>query len=139
MTHPIPPPALSHSLNPKDYRVIIVVSGTRKWADKVKFHTHITQYLRRFNEPVLFVSGAAPSGADRMIIQWCARYNYPCIEMPADWDTYGPQAGFVRNFDLLNIGTHFATFWDGVSPGTETQYRNLLAIVTGKQIGRAHV
>jgi hypothetical protein len=106
------------STNPKDYKVRIIVAGTRKWKDKKLFHEIIVDYLERFSEPVLFISGAANSGADRFIIDWCKKYNYPCLEMPADWDTHGKSAGYVRNTEMAEIGTHLVCFWDTVSRGT---------------------
>jgi hypothetical protein len=118
MQYKTPKPQENQSNNPKDYKIRIIVAGTRKWTGKVLFHEVITEYIERFNEPILFVSGAARTGADRYIIDWCKKYQYPCMEIPADWDAYGKGAGFIRNAEMLEVGTHLVCFWDGKSKGT---------------------
>lgn len=118
MQYKTPKSQEKQSTNPKDYKIRIIVAGTRKWADKKLFHEVMVDYLDRFDEPVLFISGAAHSGADRYIIDWCKKYQYPCMEMPADWDTHGKSAGYMRNAEMAEIGTHLVCFWDTKSKGT---------------------
>jgi hypothetical protein len=113
-----PPGQELQSLDPKDYENIIVVCGTRKWGDKRTFQDVMLDYLEDFLTPVLFVSGAAPSGADRLIINWARYYRYPCLQKPADWDTFPRVAGFLRNEEMAKIATHCLAFYDGNSPGT---------------------
>jgi len=119
MIYEQPKPQEQQSLNPKDYQVRIIVAGTRNWFDKRTFHETLLKYLKRFDVPVLFISGAAPTGADRMIIDWCKKYKYPCLECPADWDNLGKSAGFVRNVDMSEIGTHLLCYWNLISTGTK--------------------
>lgn len=119
MSYAIPPPQEKQSTDPKDYKYRIIVAGTRYWADRKLFHETLMEYLTRFDEPVLFISGAAPTGADRLIIDWCKKFKYPCLEMPADWDSLGPGAGYARNADMAEIGTHLLCYWDIVSRGTK--------------------
>lgn len=106
-------------VQPKLVRVI--VAGTRGFNDKQLFHKCLLDYLRRrhLNHLVRFVSGAARSGADRLIIDWCQVYPYRCEEYPADWDTHKRAAGFIRNAEMGRIGDELLAFWDGVSKGTE--------------------
>ena len=106
------------SLDPKDYKRVIVVCGSRHWGDKWRFHKKIIAFLASVNEPVLFVSGAAKSGADRMIIDWCAKFGFPCLQVPADWDRYGKSAGFRRNESMASICNEVIAFWDMESNGT---------------------
>lgn len=73
---------------------------------------------------IQFVSGAASTGADRLIIEWCKVYPFHCHEVPADWDQYGKKAGYIRNEWMSQIGTHLLAYYDGVSRGT----RHMLAI-----------
>jgi hypothetical protein len=104
-----------------DYKVRIVVQGSRGYSDRKEFHCVMSQYVKQFNEPILFISGAAWSGADRLIIQWCQKFKYPCKQMPADWDTYQKRAGFLRNIEMAKVATHLVSFYDGKSPGTKHQ------------------
>jgi len=121
-----PKPQIEQSLNPRDYKVIVCVAGTRYFNDKRFFHEKILEFLAMQTEPVLFVSGAAASGADDLIIRWCDRFRYPCKRMPADWnnDRGLPNfnknaAGFMRNEEMAQIITHLLAFFDGESHGTQ--------------------
>lgn len=120
----IPPPQEEQSLNPKDYKNIIIVAGSRGFSDLKKFHSVLLAYLERFEGPILFISGAASSGADNLIIRWCKHFHYPCLEMPAEWETLDSEgqvvknrsAGFARNTKMADVGTHLLSFFDGVTP-----------------------
>lgn len=114
-----PPKQTQKSLDPKEYLIRIVVCGTRNYNDRHKFHSVLLEYLETTESPVLFISGAAPSGADDLIIRWCLKFNYPCLEVPADWDRLKKGAGFERNARMSKIATHVLAFWDGRSPGTK--------------------
>lgn len=119
MKYEIPLPQEQQSLDPKEYKVRIIVAGTRHWCDKPLFHETLIEYLKRFSDPVLFVSGAASTGADRLIVDWCKKFKYPCLEMPAKWDQLGQSAGYVRNTEMAEIGTHLLCYWDIASKGTK--------------------
>lgn len=112
-----PKPQINQSLNPQEYSHKVIVAGTRGYNDRVRFHETIVHYLDELTEPVLFISGAAPSGADRLIIQWCSKFKYPCLEFPANWD-WSRGAGFIRNAEMGQFGSELIAFYDGVSPGT---------------------
>lgn len=115
-----PPGQQKQSLDPKDYNVRVCVFGTRQYADRREFHRVLMAYLKLHEgEDILFISGAAKSGADRLIIDWCKKFGYPCLEMPADWDTYGKSAGYRRNTDMSVVMSHGLGFWDGKSVGTK--------------------
>ncbi len=119
MTFEKPPGQKEDSLDPRDYYVRVIVAGTRGYDDRVEFHNVMCAYIKRFEgTPILFISGAATTGADDLIIRWCKKYGYPCLKMPADWDTFGKGAGFVRNGEMARVGTHLVEFWDGKSPGS---------------------
>ena len=114
-----PPGQDKQSLRPKDYEYVAIVCGSRYWNDRKVFHEAMVRYLENFDSPVLFVSGAASSGADSLIIRWCRYYRYPCLQMPADWDNLGKGAGYVRNAKMANIATHCIAFYNGESNGTK--------------------
>lgn len=118
MAYQQPKEQLLKSKELKDYNIRVIVAGSRGFSDKILFHEKMINFLEDVDEPVLFISGAAPSGADDLIIRWCKRYGYPCKEQPADWDKYGRSAGFKRNVEMAKIATHLIVFYDGISPGT---------------------
>lgn len=128
------------SLNPEDYEIRIIVAGSRGYRDRRQFHEVLTDYIKPFDQPFLFISGKASSGADDLIIRWCQKFHYPCKEMPADWENletphaviktrpdgklYNAHAGHERNLAMARLATHLLVFFDGKSPGT----RNMLAL-----------
>lgn len=120
-----PQPQQLQSLDPRDYKTVVCVAGTRHYNDRKFFHAKIVEFLELCDGPVLFVSGAASSGADDLIIRWCQHYGYPCLKMPADWENVKgvpnfnkKTAGFVRNAEMAEVVSFLIVFFDGASPGT---------------------
>ena len=124
----IPKRQKEQSLEPTKYKVRILLFGTRGFNDRKRFHNDMCDMIETHaDEPILFISGAANTGADRLIIEWCRKFGYPCLEMPADWKNpkgfneklgYNPTAGFERNESMARIATYGLGYWDGVSTGT---------------------
>lgn len=75
--------------------------------------------LDLIRESGCFISGKASKGPDAMIIRWCKENEILCREYPADWDTLGKRAGYVRNTEMGDVATEAYVFWDCVSPGTK--------------------
>ena len=63
------------------------------------------------------VSGDA-RGADTLGAEYGTRHGIPVIHFPAQWDTYGKAAGFIRNEEMAEYGDYLVAFWDGASKGT---------------------
>jgi len=66
---------------------------------------------------VSIVSGMA-RGADRLGVLFAEEYHVPLIKFPADWDTYGKRAGFIRNDAMSKAADGLVAFWDQKSRGT---------------------
>ena len=73
---------------------------------------------------IRIVSGTA-RGADRLGEQYAKVAGYEVSRFPADWDTFGRAAGYVRNTQMAkyamaddNYGVLIA-FWDEKSKGTK--------------------
>jgi predicted Rossmann-fold nucleotide-binding protein len=54
------------------------------------------------NKLVIIQGGA--NGADRLASSWAKDRNVEQEEYPADWNTYGRAAGFIRNSLMLKSG-----------------------------------
>lgn len=52
---------------------------------------------------ITIIHGAA-RGADTMAAEWADDYGYPVEAYPADWDTHGRSAGYIRNAKMLEEG-----------------------------------
>lgn len=99
----------------------ICVAGTRKFDDVELFEMLMDDEtdLYKTKGSFIFVSGDARTGADRLVIDWCIKRGYPYVTFPADWDTHGKSAGYVRNADMGKVITRLTVFWDGMSKGTK--------------------
>ncbi len=63
------------------------------------------------------VSGTA-RGADLAGETWAIMDDVPIKRFPADWDTYGKRAGYLRNEQMAEYADALVAVWDGVSRGT---------------------
>lgn len=110
---------------------MIVVAGSRGWDDYDNFCDCLEKSIRMFGvSNFVIVSGQAKSGADAMAIQWAEENNQPWIPFPADWDKLGRQAGYVRNGEMAEAGSHLVAFWDMQSNGTQ----NMINLALSKDI-----
>lgn len=64
------------------------------------------------------VSGGA-AGVDTLAEKWAIENQYPIRVFPADWETHGKKAGFLRNQDIVNGCDAVVAFWDRCSKGTK--------------------
>jgi cysteine synthase len=66
------------------------------------------------------VSGTA-RGVDRLGEEWAAKHSMYGIDVaryPADWDTHGRAAGYIRNTQMADNADALIACWDGASKGT---------------------
>ena len=86
----------------------ILVTGSRDWEDVGVIHEALWEqvlYLAEgLREPTTLVSGACPTGADRIAEVIAERYHLEVELHPADWEQYGKSAGFRRNAEMVNLG-----------------------------------
>mgnify|MGYP001615276374 CR=1 FL=1 len=105
----------------------IIVCGSRTWDDFDTVAVELRLLADRWRHDssglprdVTIVHGACPTGADKLADDWCAKAGIAKVERhPADWDSHGKGAGFVRNRKMAELGAVLClAFWDGVSKGT---------------------
>lgn len=131
----------------RKFKNIVVVFGSRDYTSPAIFDDCMVGFMTDYEiDPTetVFVSGMAPNGPDKMIVDWCKEKGYAWHECPADWDNldapgarikvnprtgkkYNALAGFVRNGEMANISTHGLGFWDGKSPGTADMIKHCKA------------
>ena len=63
------------------------------------------------------ISGGA-KGPDTHGIIYADTKNLSKIIMPANWDKFGRDAGFIRNYDMAEIAEALILVWDGYSAGS---------------------
>ena len=67
---------------------------------------------------IVIVSGTA-SGADLLGESYATSRSYRVERYPADWDTYGRRAGYLRNETMAQNADALVALWDGESRGTQ--------------------
>lgn len=84
----------------------ILVTGSRSWDDEATISSVLwAEYIAmRDHGPVILVSGACPIGADAIAENVWSRNWLQVERHPADWDTHGKKAGFIRNAEMVNLG-----------------------------------
>ena len=85
----------------------VLVTGSRDWTDERQIRDVLLELSlwRGFMQAIL-VSGACPTGADLMAEGLAEAMEWTIERHPADWDTYGKRAGFLRNSEMVNLGAN---------------------------------
>lgn len=92
-----------------------LVAGPRSFVDYKKIDTIVK--LAISNNIKYIVHGGA-KGVDSMAGYYGKTYGSLVKEVPADWATHGPRAGFVRNREMWEQVDAGLIVWDGLSRGT---------------------
>lgn len=81
-----------------------LIVGSRSFSDYELFVAKCDLLLRNWGS-VVIVSGGA-RGADALAKRYAVDRGYCYMEFPADWDTYGRRAGYIRNITVHRV--HFS-------------------------------
>jgi hypothetical protein len=95
----------------------IIVAGSRGFNDYQLLSKTIFEIGDKY-ESASLVTGCA-KGADALAIQFAREYGINIYKYPADWDTHGKAAGYIRNTEMANDSDVLIAFWDGQSRGTK--------------------
>ena len=121
-----------------NHKFYCLVAGSRNWSNYEVMRERLDYFLQN-HEQVIIVSGGA-RGADALAERYARERGYGLKVFPAQWDTYGKRAGYLRNEEMHKyISAHekrgVICFWDGVSKGTAhnfelaKKYNNPLRII----------
>lgn len=99
----------------------LIVAGSRNFDDYERLKNCLDQIHSQIGVAEV-VCGMA-RGADLLGRKWALESGVAVVEFPADWDGLGKKAGFVRNAQMAEYGTHLIAFWDGESRGTESMIK----------------
>lgn len=101
-----------------EFRVII--AGGRDFSDYKLLKRKVLFYTKEANKDnlIVIVSGKA-KGADSLGEKLAKEIGWKIIEYPADWDTNGKSAGYIRNVEMAKNADALIGFWDGKSRGTK--------------------
>tara|TARA_R110000868_G_scaffold12456_25_gene59642 strand:+ start:3796 stop:4200 length:405 start_codon:yes stop_codon:yes gene_type:complete len=119
----------------------LIIAGGRDFSDYNLLKTEVMKFILENNGVpgnIEIISGKA-KGADSLGERFSKEWNFPVIEMPADWDNldcpqvwikynnqgkpYNSAAGTIRNEEMAKIATHCICFFNG-SKGTANMIEN---------------
>lgn len=82
----------------------ILVCGGREYNDQERVNKILDAAARALaDRPVTIIHGNA-RGADQCADVWAKDRQVQVRPFPADWDTHGKRAGFIRNKQMLDEG-----------------------------------
>lgn len=80
----------------------ILITGSRSWDNIHYIRSAFISLADEYGDDITLVSGACPTGADRLGEKVAAELGWNVELYPADWNTYGKRAGFVRNSQMVD-------------------------------------
>ena len=118
--------------------VKVIIAGSRDFNDYdylekschkifyalAKEYSILTNNIKKDISNMEIISGIA-RGADSLGEQFAKKYNIKTKRFPADWNTYGKSAGYLRNKRMAEYAVAdestgvLIAFWDGKSKGTQ--------------------
>ena len=95
----------------------VIIAGSRGFSNYEKL-VEVCNYMLSQQTEVEIVSGGA-KGADKLGEKYAKEKNYKLKVFPADWNTHGKAAGYIRNEEMAKYADALIAFWDGESKGTK--------------------
>lgn len=82
----------------------LLITGSRDWTDRVTIMQQLLDVARDYGDEVVLVSGACPTGADKICEDMARVFGWTVEQHPADWETHGKAAGPLRNKQMVRLG-----------------------------------
>ena len=92
-----------------------IIAGSRSITN---YYTLIEAYLECPFTITSVVSGCA-RGVDALGEKFASNSSLPLEKYPADWETHGKRAGYIRNAEMADNAEALLAIWDGKSRGTK--------------------
>lgn len=105
-------------MNAKRNPFRVIVAGGRDFDDYDYLKSSLDHLLQNVEAQIVIVSGTA-HGADILGEKYAQEKGYEIRRFPADWDSFGKSAGYIRNEQMAQNADALVAFWDGQSRGTK--------------------
>lgn len=92
-----------------------IVAGSRGFTN----YSMMCEFLHRNPWQITEVVSGTARGANQLGEKWASDMGIPIKKFPADWDTHGKRAGYLRNAEMAEYADALVAFWDGESRGTK--------------------
>jgi len=89
----------------------VIVAGGRDFIPETEHWDYMEDFIEH-NLVSMIVSGKA-RGADKFGEDFAYRYDVGIAEFPADWDTHGKSAGYIRNAEMADYADALIAFPGG--------------------------
>lgn len=96
----------------------LLVAGSRSIDDVGKVEHILSNASYIFDRNVALVLHGGARGVDTIAGEWARRRGYDVREYPADWNTHGKSAGYIRNVEMVANCDAAIVLWNGTSKGT---------------------
>ena len=93
----------------------MIVAGSRDFQN----YPLLCKELDKIRESIAEIVCGEARGADTLGRTYAYDNDISIKSFPADWHTYGAQAGYIRNQEMGDYADMCIAFWDGQSPGTQ--------------------
>lgn len=112
-------------------QIKIIIAGTRTFSDYTFLcniiYTTLNKYVysKGFNKERIVILCGKAQGADTLGEKYAKEHGISIKYFPADWNTYGKSAGYIRNKQMAEYASSekgygaLIAFWDGKSKGTK--------------------
>lgn len=95
-----------------------IIAGSRDVTNFRHVEKIVAYAKKQGYTPSKVLSGTA-RGADILGEQYAVQNDIPLAKYPADWNTHGKSAGYIRNQQMAKDAKMLLAVWDGESAGTK--------------------
>lgn len=97
----------------------LIIAGSRSITDHDFVAAKLSQITANTRDDIEYVVSGGARGVDLIGESWANGEDIPVRRFVPDWKRYGRSAGYRRNVEMAEVGTHLIAFWDGESRGTK--------------------
>lgn len=97
----------------------LIVAGGRDFDNYDKLKQELDALTSTIKDSSVEIVCGMARGADSLGERYAKENNLPIKYFPANWNSNGKSAGYIRNEEMARYATHLVAFWDGESKGTK--------------------
>ena len=96
----------------------IIIAGSRCFNDYNLLKNKCDYLLSNTNKNTIEIVSGTCNGTDKLGEKYAKENNLKLTLFPADWNSFGKSAGYIRNEEMAKYSDALIVFWDGKSKGT---------------------